>query len=44
LGENETDEYECKVSIRKVGKYLVVADNMQCGGANVSFSGVYQKQ
>lgn len=43
LGEDETDEYACKVSIIPVGKFLVVSDNMNCGGANVSFSGVYQR-
>lgn len=37
------DEYDCKAIIRLVGDYLVVADNMHCGGANVSFSGVYRK-
>jgi hypothetical protein len=44
IGENETGEYDCKVTMRLVGKYLVVADNLQCGGANVTFSGVYQKK
>jgi hypothetical protein len=37
------DEYECKATIRMVGQFLVVRDNMNCGGANVSFSGVYRK-
>lgn len=44
LGEKETDEYACKVSMQLVGKYLIVADNLNCGGANVSFSGVYRKK
>jgi hypothetical protein len=26
-----------------VGPYLVVFDNLGCGGMNVSFTGVYQK-
>lgn len=43
LGEDETDEYACKVSIKLLGKFLIVSDNMNCGGANVSFSGVYQR-
>jgi hypothetical protein len=34
-------EYDCKVTMRMIGKFLIVADNMRCGGANVSFSGVY---
>jgi hypothetical protein len=44
IGENETGEYECKVTMRLLGKYLIVSDNMQCGGLNVSFSGIYQKK
>jgi hypothetical protein len=38
-----TDEFDCQVEIQLVGKYLIVGDNLHCGGANVSFSGVYQK-
>lgn len=44
LGEDETDEYACKVTLRLVGKYLIVSDNLNCGGANVTFSGVYLRQ
>jgi len=44
LGENETGEYACKVSMLLLGKYLIVSDNLNCGGVNVSFSGVYQKK
>jgi hypothetical protein len=36
-------EHDCRASLRLVGPFLVVADNMNCGGANVSFSGVYVK-
>ncbi|HEX8251389.1 MAG TPA: hypothetical protein VF599_24665 [Pyrinomonadaceae bacterium] len=43
-GENETGEYECKVTMRLLGKYLIASDNLQCGGVNVTFSGVYQKK
>jgi len=43
LGEDERDEYACRVSMWLVGKYLIVADNLQCGGANVTFSGVYRR-
>ena len=39
-----TDEYDCQVAMQLVGPYLVVGDNLHCGGANVSFSGVYQKK
>ena len=44
LGENETGEYACKVKMHLIGKYLVVADNLRCGGANVTFSGIYTKR
>jgi hypothetical protein len=39
-----TDERDCQVTMHLVGKFLVVGDNLHCGGANVSFSGVYQKR
>lgn len=43
-GAEETDEYACKVTMRLVGKYLIVSDNLNCGGANVTFSGVYRRK
>jgi hypothetical protein len=39
-----TDELDCQVTMQLVGKLLVVGDNLHCGGANVSFSGVYQRR
>ena len=39
-----TDELDCQVTMQFVGKLLVVGDNLHCGGANVSFSGVYQRR
>lgn len=42
IGEKETDEFACKVMMRLVGKFLIASDNLNCGGANVTFSGVYQ--
>lgn len=36
-----TDDGWCRVAMRRVGKALLVHDNRQCGGHNVSFSGVY---
>ena len=39
-----TDELDCQVTMQLVGKHLVVGDNLHCGGANVSFSGVYQRR
>jgi hypothetical protein len=37
------DDYVCHVSLRLIGPYLVGADNLNCGGANVSFMGVYRQ-
>jgi hypothetical protein len=41
---DSTDESDCQVTAQLVGKLLVVGDNLHCGGANVSFSGVYQRR
>lgn len=38
------DEFDCKATMRLVGSYLVVDDNLKCGGLNVSFSGVYTRK
>lgn len=35
------DEYECMVKFVRIGRYLIVDDNGNCGGANVSFDNVY---
>lgn len=43
-GEEDTGEYDCKVTMQRVGNFLIVADNMNCGGVNVTFSGVYQRK
>ena len=37
------DDDVCHVKMRLIGPYLAVVDNGQCGGMNVSFSGVYRK-
>lgn len=37
------DKLDCKATMRLVGSYLVVDDNLKCGGLNVSFSGVYKR-
>lgn len=50
VGENgalpvETgDAADCKVWMRRVGPWLVVDDNLACGGLNVSFRGLYRRQ
>lgn len=36
-------QYDCKATLRLVDMFLVVRDNMNCGGANVTFSGVYRR-
>lgn len=43
-GEGDGGEYDCKVTMRLVGKYMIVSDNLNCGGVNVTFSGVYRKK
>ena len=38
------DDNDCKVKFTLLGPFLIAGDNAQCGGANVSFSAVYQRQ
>ena len=38
-----TDNAPCEVWMTLVGNYLVARDNQQCGGMNVSFTGVYTR-
>jgi hypothetical protein len=33
----------CGLRMWRTGPYLVVADNLQCGGNNVTFTGVYRR-
>ncbi len=37
------DEYDCRLELSLLGDYLLASDNKQCGGANVSFDGIYKK-
>jgi hypothetical protein len=37
-------EEGCRVRMRRVGPWLVVEDNDQCGGAGVSFTGLYHRK
>jgi len=39
-----SDENLCKVRFTLLRDYLIAGDNRQCGGANVSFSGVYRRK
>jgi hypothetical protein len=34
----------CKVRMRRIGPYLLVEDNLDCGGAGVSFTGLYHRK
>jgi hypothetical protein len=50
MGENGTlpfdqavDDADCKVRMHRIGPYLLVNDNMMCGGVNVSFTGIYRR-
>ncbi|MGN6819409.1 MAG: hypothetical protein ACTHJR_12135 [Sphingomonas sp.] len=35
---------DCKIRARRIGPYLVIADNYFCGGASVTFSGIYKRR
>ena len=37
-------KYDCAVRLRQLGPYLFAVDNQNCGGANVSFTGLYRRR
>jgi hypothetical protein len=37
-------EEECTIDLALAGPFLVVADNKECGGHNVSFTGIYTRR
>lgn len=37
-------KYDCAVEFSRVGRFLIVDDNNNCGGMNVSFDGVYVRE
>jgi len=37
------DDVFCKLRLRQLGPYLAVTDNAQCGGHNVTFTGIYRR-
>ena len=39
-----SDPDDCRVKLTLLPPYLLAADNLNCGGANVSFIGVYRKK
>ena len=42
--EGDLDEYACKITMRLVDRFMIASDNNNCGGVNVTFSGVYRKK
>jgi hypothetical protein len=36
--------YDCAVRLKQLGPYLFAADTQLCGGANVSFTGLYRRR
>jgi hypothetical protein len=44
LPYTEGDDYACRVRMRLLGPFLVVVDNNNCGGMNVSFTGAYRRK
>jgi hypothetical protein len=38
------DEFACKVWMRRIGPWLIVNDNFNCGGFNVTFRGFYVRR
>lgn len=43
LSFKDGDEFTCRASMVRRGPYLLVEDNDQCGGANVTFTGFYRR-
>jgi hypothetical protein len=40
----KTDAGECRVRMQRIGPWLLVEDNNGCGGAGVSFTGLYHRR
>ena len=38
------DDTACRIRLWRLGPYLVAADNLRCGGLNVTFTGVYARE
>ncbi len=41
---DKAGQYDCAVNLRQLGAFLFVSDNNNCGGANVSFAGLYTRR
>lgn len=44
LPYDKGEEFSCRIRMIRRGPYLLVRDNMGCGGVNVSFSGFYARK
>jgi hypothetical protein len=44
LPYDQGDTYDCRVRMRLLDPFLLVEDNGNCGGMNVSFSGAYRRK
>jgi hypothetical protein len=40
----KADEGECRVRMQRFDSWLMVEDNDGCGGAGVSFTGLYRRK
>jgi len=40
----KTDEGECRVRMQRINQWLLVEDNSGCGGAGVTFTGLYRRK
>ena len=40
----KTDEGTCRVRMQRIGPLLMVEDNEGCGGAAVTFTGLYRRE
>ncbi len=43
VNPNKPDDFGCRVRMARAASFLFVQDNGQCGGMNVSFTGLYQR-
>jgi hypothetical protein len=41
---DKADDSSCLVRMQRLGNFLIVEDNSQCGGVMVTFTGFYQRQ
>jgi hypothetical protein len=44
FGDEGANGRECQVRMQRIGPWLMVEDNSNCGGAGVSFLGLYRRK